>query len=64
MNPFDRADFEVQVEEGLTAAQEQAAIREQIESTIRWRRVNENGLEVIVFRHRILVILYSHIQSF
>lgn len=59
VNPFDRADFEVQVEEGLTAAQEQAAIREQIESTIRWRRVNEDGLEVIVFCHFIMVILYS-----
>lgn len=46
INPFVPSEFEVQIEEGLTAVQEQEAIREQIESTIRWRRVREHGHEV------------------
>ncbi|KAI8359121.1 Leo1-like protein-domain-containing protein [Choanephora cucurbitarum] len=45
--PFVPEDFEIRVEEGLTEAQEQEAIREQIESTIRWRRVNENGVQTM-----------------
>ncbi|KAI8351544.1 Leo1-like protein-domain-containing protein [Blakeslea trispora] len=45
--PFVPEEFEIQVEEGLTEGQEQEAIREQIESTIRWKRVRENGLEVM-----------------
>lgn len=46
VNPFVPREFEVQIEEGLTAKQEQEAIREQIESTIRWRRVRQHGHEV------------------
>lgn len=46
VNPFVPSEFEVQIEEGLTAVQEQEAIREQIESMIRWRRVRKNGMEV------------------
>lgn len=46
LTPFDPDEFEVQVEEGLTQLQEQEAIREQIENTIRWRRVKEHGTEV------------------
>lgn len=48
VNPFVPREFEVQIEEGLTAKQEQEAIREQIESTIRWRRVRQHGREVSV----------------
>jgi RNA polymerase-associated protein LEO1 len=48
VNPFERDEFEVQIEEGLTAAQEQEAIREQIESTIRWRRVGKVKLLLII----------------
>lgn len=46
VNPFVPEEFEVQIEEGLTEAQEQESIREQIENTIRWRKVMENGYEV------------------
>lgn len=46
VNPFVSDEFDVQVEEGLTEAQEQESIREQIENTIRWRRVKENGMDV------------------
>lgn len=42
-------EFEVQIEEGLTEAQVQESIREQIENTIRWRRVLEGGYEVFFF---------------
>lgn len=49
VNPFVPSEFEVQIEEGLTAVQEQEAIREQIESMIRWRRVRKNGMEVSFF---------------
>ncbi len=41
-------EFEVQIEEGLTEAQAQESIREQIENTIRWRRVLEDGYEVFL----------------
>ncbi|GAA5802306.1 hypothetical protein HPULCUR_007770 [Helicostylum pulchrum] len=47
VNPFVPSEFEVQIEEGLTAVQEQEAIREQIESMIRWRRVRKNGMETM-----------------
>ncbi|KAG2193673.1 hypothetical protein INT47_002315 [Mucor saturninus] len=47
VNPFVPREFEVQIEEGLTAKQEQEAIREQIESTIRWRRVRQHGHETM-----------------
>ncbi|GAN07075.1 hypothetical protein MAM1_0147d06565 [Mucor ambiguus] len=47
VNPFVSDEFEVQIEEGLTEAQEQESIREQIENTIRWRRVLENGYETM-----------------
>lgn len=46
MNPFVPEEFEVQIEEGLTEVQEQESIREQIENTIRWRRVLQDGHEV------------------
>ncbi|KAF1806420.1 Leo1-like protein-domain-containing protein [Mucor lusitanicus] len=47
VNPFVPEEFEVQIEEGLTEAQEQESIREQIENTIRWRRVLEDGYETM-----------------
>lgn len=56
INPFVPSEFEVQIEEGLTAVQEQEAIREQIESTIRWRRVRKNGHEVkLSFRNQLFM---------
>ncbi|KAI8054957.1 Leo1-like protein-domain-containing protein [Gilbertella persicaria] len=46
MNPFVPDEFQIQVPEGLTEAQEQEAIREQIENTIRWKRVQgQDGRE-------------------
>lgn len=41
VNPFTREELQIEIEEGLTTVQEQEAIREQIENTIRWRRVTE-----------------------
>lgn len=50
VNPFTREEFQIEIEEGLTAVQEQEAIREQIENTIRWRRVTEQvEIEVCVY---------------
>lgn len=47
VDPFVPEEFQVKVEEGLTPAQEQEAIREQVESTIRWRRtMNKEGEQV------------------
>ncbi|KAI8976992.1 Leo1-like protein-domain-containing protein [Mycotypha africana] len=47
-NPFDPDEFEVQVPEGLSEVQHHEAIREQIENTIRWRKVKEeDGLEAM-----------------
>lgn len=48
LTPFEPDEFEVQVEEGLTQLQEQESIREQIENTIRWRRIKQNGVEVYI----------------
>lgn len=59
VNPFIPDEFDVQVEEGLTEVQEQDSVREQIENTIRWRRVKENGMDVswdIFFYIHILII--------
>ncbi|CEP09090.1 hypothetical protein [Parasitella parasitica] len=47
VNPFVPEEFEVQIEEGLSEVQAQESIREQIENTIRWRRVSENGYEIM-----------------
>ncbi|KAI8979950.1 Leo1-like protein-domain-containing protein [Pilobolus umbonatus] len=48
VNPFVPSEFELRLEPGLTAVQQQEAVREQIESTIRWRRVvDEDGLETL-----------------
>jgi hypothetical protein len=60
VNPFISDEFEVQVEEGLTEAQEQESIREQIENTIRWRRAKEDGVEVSLLIS-ILAIAYLFI---
>lgn len=47
VDPFVHDEFRVVTEEGMTQVQEQEAIREQIENTIRWRRViNRAGIEV------------------
>ncbi|KAI7906433.1 Leo1-like protein-domain-containing protein [Cokeromyces recurvatus] len=46
-NPFVAEEFKVQTGEGLSEAQEQESIREQVESTIRWRRVKEDGIETM-----------------
>jgi RNA polymerase-associated protein LEO1 len=48
VDPFVPEEFNTKIEEGLTPAQERESIREQIENTIRWRRIiNEHGEEVI-----------------
>ncbi|KAG0785368.1 hypothetical protein G6F21_009304 [Rhizopus arrhizus] len=46
VDPFVPEEFNTKIEEGLTPAQERESIREQIENTIRWRRIiNEHGEE-------------------
>ncbi|KAI8644090.1 Leo1-like protein-domain-containing protein [Parasitella parasitica] len=47
VNPFVPEEFQVQIEEGLSEVQVQESIREQIENTIRWRKVLENGYETM-----------------
>ncbi|KAI9283301.1 Leo1-like protein-domain-containing protein [Sporodiniella umbellata] len=48
VDPFVAEEFNAKIEEGLTPAQERESIREQIENTIRWRRVmNELGEETM-----------------
>ncbi|KAI9485999.1 MAG: Leo1-like protein-domain-containing protein [Benjaminiella poitrasii] len=45
--PFNAEEFKIHVNQGLSEAQEQESIREQVESTIRWRRVKENDVETM-----------------
>ncbi|KAG1048460.1 hypothetical protein G6F43_009150 [Rhizopus delemar] len=48
VDPFVPEEFNTKIEEGLTPAQERESIREQIENTIRWRRIiNEHGEEAM-----------------
>lgn len=39
VDPFVAEEFNAKVEDGLTPAQERESIREQVENTIRWRRI-------------------------
>ncbi|KAI8099570.1 Leo1-like protein-domain-containing protein [Halteromyces radiatus] len=48
MKPFDANTLQLEVEEGMTEAEQLESIRQQVESTIRWRqRFDENGNEKI-----------------
>ncbi|KAI8342438.1 Leo1-like protein-domain-containing protein [Chlamydoabsidia padenii] len=48
MKPFEADSLQLEVEEGMTEAEQLESIRQQVESTIRWRhRIDENGEEKI-----------------
>lgn len=44
MEPFEPESLQLEVQEGLTESDQLESIRQQVESTIRWRQeVDENG---------------------
>lgn len=47
LRPFDPTTLELEVPEDVSEAEQLESIRQQVESTIRWRhRIDENGVEV------------------
>ncbi|RCH82156.1 Paf1 complex component, partial [Rhizopus stolonifer] len=48
VDPFVAEEFNAKVEDGLTPAQERESIREQVENTIRWRRIIDGQGEEIM----------------
>jgi RNA polymerase-associated protein LEO1 len=47
MKPFEAETLQLGVEEGMNESEQLESIRQQVESTIRWRaRIDENGDEV------------------
>jgi RNA polymerase-associated protein LEO1 len=47
MKPFEAETLQLEVEEGMNESEQLESIRQQVESTIRWRaRIDENGDEV------------------
>lgn len=47
MKPFDADTLQLEVEEGMNESEQLESIRQQVESTIRWRaKIDENGDEV------------------